>query len=78
MLQNLHYDKDGPCFDKTYHVLTLIFSLCCICVLLFPEGDSKAHFLQPDSYQVTWWPGDRPQDDVQSDSTTGSMDLYFF
>ncbi|CAG5119535.1 unnamed protein product, partial [Candidula unifasciata] len=34
-------------------------------------SDSKAHFVLPDSYQVTWWPGDRPQDNIQSDSTTG-------
>ncbi|GFS04640.1 fibronectin, partial [Elysia marginata] len=33
-------------------------------------GDSKAHFLRPDSYQVTWWPGDRAQEEIQSDSTT--------
>ncbi|GFN84346.1 fibronectin, partial [Plakobranchus ocellatus] len=33
-------------------------------------GDAKAHFLRPDSYQVTWWPGDRAQEEIQSDSTT--------
>ncbi|CAL1538548.1 unnamed protein product [Lymnaea stagnalis] len=33
-------------------------------------GDSKVHFMKPDSYQVTWWPGDRPQNEIQSDSTT--------
>ncbi|XP_012935394.1 uncharacterized protein LOC101845075 isoform X2 [Aplysia californica] len=32
--------------------------------------ESKAHYLRPDSYQVTWWPGDRPQEEIQSDSTT--------
>ena len=35
-----------------------------------PVDEGKAHFLSPDSYQVTWWPGDRPQQEIQSDSTT--------
>ncbi|KAL5013163.1 hypothetical protein ScPMuIL_007433 [Solemya velum] len=30
----------------------------------------KAHFVRPESYQVTWWPGDKPEDDINSDSTT--------
>ena len=32
--------------------------------------ESKAHYVSADSYQVTWWPGDRPQDEINSDSTT--------
>ncbi|XP_041347758.1 uncharacterized protein LOC121367568 [Gigantopelta aegis] len=33
------------------------------------EHSSKAHFVRPDCYQVTWWPGDTAQDDINSDST---------
>ncbi|XP_025107507.1 uncharacterized protein LOC112572161 isoform X5 [Pomacea canaliculata] len=32
--------------------------------------DAKAHFVPADSYQVTWWPGGHPEDDINSDSTT--------
>ena len=37
------------------------------------SGDEpKAHFIRPESYQVTWWPGDHPESDIQSDSTSGN------
>ncbi|XP_076447663.1 uncharacterized protein LOC143284653 isoform X3 [Babylonia areolata] len=32
--------------------------------------ERKAHYVSADSYQVTWWPGDRPHDEINSDSTT--------
>lgn len=31
----------------------------------------RAHFLPPDSYQVTWWPGDIAEGHINSASTTG-------
>ncbi|XP_067685414.1 uncharacterized protein [Haliotis asinina] len=34
------------------------------------DFEPKAHFVRPDSYQVTWWPGDRPEEEINSDSTT--------
>ena len=37
---------------------------------VFSAEESKAHYVSADSYQVTWWPGDRPQDEINSDSTT--------
>ena len=40
------------------------------------DDEPKAHFIRPESYQVTWWPGDHPEDDIQSDSTTGESFLY--
>ncbi|XP_059161356.1 uncharacterized protein LOC131944640 isoform X2 [Physella acuta] len=49
------------CEKATGHSLLIVWK---------KTSDSKAHFLRPDSYQVTWWPGDRPQDEIQSDSTT--------
>ncbi|KAK7102883.1 hypothetical protein V1264_021041 [Littorina saxatilis] len=39
-------------------------------MLICPGEERKAHFVSADSYQVTWWPGDRPQDEINSDSTT--------
>ncbi|XP_046358181.2 uncharacterized protein LOC124136325 [Haliotis rufescens] len=34
------------------------------------DFEAKAHFIRPDCYQVTWWPGDRPEEEINSDSTT--------
>ncbi|XP_052779768.1 uncharacterized protein LOC128217013 isoform X4 [Mya arenaria] len=33
------------------------------------DDEPKSHFIRPESYQVTWWPGDKPEDDINSDST---------
>ena len=41
------------------------------CFFLLSDDEPKAHFIRPESYQVTWWPGDHPEDDIQSDSTSG-------
>ena len=40
-------------------------------ILYLADDEPKAHFIRPESYQVTWWPGDHPEDDIQSDSTSG-------
>ena len=40
-------------------------------ILYLTDDEPKAHFIRPESYQVTWWPGDHPEDDIQSDSTSG-------
>lgn len=42
----------------------------CDIVVVIAGEERKAHFVSADSYQVTWWPGDRPQDEINSDSTT--------
>ncbi|KAK6175730.1 hypothetical protein SNE40_014123 [Patella caerulea] len=34
------------------------------------EHGSKSHYVTADSYQVTWWPGNNPLNDINSDSTT--------
>ncbi|KAK3579080.1 hypothetical protein CHS0354_029940 [Potamilus streckersoni] len=34
------------------------------------DDDPKAHFVRPEGYQVTWWPGDQPNEDINSDYTT--------
>ncbi|ESO91438.1 hypothetical protein LOTGIDRAFT_153880 [Lottia gigantea] len=34
------------------------------------ENGSKPHFVGAENYQVTWWPGSKPQDDINSDSTS--------
>ncbi|KAH9503746.1 hypothetical protein Btru_066540, partial [Bulinus truncatus] len=49
------------CEKSTGHSLLIVWT---------KNNSDKAHFLRPDSYQVTWWPGDRPKDEIQSDSTT--------
>ncbi|XP_055882729.1 uncharacterized protein LOC106055997 isoform X2 [Biomphalaria glabrata] len=49
------------CEKATGHSLLIVWT---------KNSDTKAHFVRPDSYQVTWWPGDRAKDEIQSDSTT--------
>ena len=59
---------------------TVVVYLLLVWFTLYPSGlpfttvfsaeESKAHYVSADSYQVTWWPGDRPQDEINSDSTT--------
>lgn len=39
--------------------------------LVYADDHPKSHFVRAESYQVTWWPGDKPEDDINSDSTTG-------
>ncbi|XP_063446523.1 uncharacterized protein LOC134726026 isoform X8 [Mytilus trossulus] len=33
------------------------------------DDEPRSHFIRPENYQVTWWPGDRPEDEINSDST---------
>jgi len=37
------------------------------------DDEPRSHFVRPESYQVTWWPGDKPQDEINSDHTTGQL-----
>lgn len=37
----------------------------------FTDDEPRSHFIRPENYQVTWWPGDRPEDEINSDSTSG-------
>ena len=41
------------------------------------DDEPKSHFIRPESYQVTWWPGDKPEEDINSDSTTGRWSTGF-
>jgi len=35
------------------------------------KNKPKKHYTTPDSYQVTWWPGEKSTSNVVSESTTG-------
>ena len=35
------------------------------------KNKPKKHYTSPDSYQVTWWPGEKSTSNVVSESTTG-------
>lgn len=45
--------------------------LMCLCV---SDDEPKSHFIRPESYQVTWWPGDKPEEEINSDSTSGKQE----
>ena len=49
------------------HTTSLFF--CVVCVSIGVEHG--AHYVSPESYQVTWWPGDAPHTDISSASTSG-------
>ncbi|XP_077869443.1 uncharacterized protein LOC100370084, partial [Saccoglossus kowalevskii] len=34
------------------------------------DEKKKKHYVSPENYQVTWWPGDNPDTDIRSQSTT--------
>ena len=38
---------------------------------LWTSDDPSDHHTKPDSYQLTWWPGNRADSDINSGSTTG-------
>ena len=39
------------------------------------DDEPRSHFIRPESYQVTWWPGDRAEEDINSDTTSGKIKL---
>ena len=40
-------------------------------VLCVTEDKARPHYVTPESYQVTWWPGDNADEDVRSQAATG-------
>jgi len=39
--------------------------------LMSADDKLKKHYVSPDMYQVTWWPGAKAESNINSQSTTG-------
>ena len=37
----------------------------------------QPHYVEAERYQVTWWPGEKAEDDINSQSTKGSLQFSF-
>ena len=44
---------------------------------LFSAVRPQPHYVEAERYQVTWWPGEKAEDDINSQSTKGSLHFSF-
>jgi len=49
----------------------IFFNYLFVLISVFIEDEPRKHFVRPDNFQVTWWPGEYAQDNINSDSTAG-------
>jgi len=64
--------------NKTDSISCMSFKPCVTklqCSRLFAaeKGKLKKHYVTPDSYQVTWWTGEKSTSNINSESTTGQQ-----
>ena len=48
------------------------FQVALLICLFSTERKPKPHYVHADSFQVTWWPGDKPEHDINSQQTKGT------